>query len=177
MRLAPTLPEEIIQSPSFDYQPWARTVRIHPFEAPVYAPTAGPSASRHLYDVLLKSRIFANVILALDAPAEENDCDWVITGEVLYFLDGSDLGPSRVDQRIRVTDVARNAHDVLWEAIARDISRPIGARDLLFFELEGVPAQPAAELLRRNAVKFAWMLRRPPEPETEEDASRPPSVK
>jgi hypothetical protein len=46
----------------------------------------------------------------------------------------------------------------LWEAAATEVSDPIAADDWIILQTSGAAALPAAELMRRNAEKFANMI-------------------
>ena len=154
------LPEEVIASPPFGLPKGLYSACVFRFAEPDYAPGVGLEASRHLYHALLKSGLFFEIALVdgLAWPPQAADVDLIITGRVLYFFEGGDLAPSRVDQEMQVIDAAHRPPVVLSNAVAMDISRPVYPRDLIFIEAVGAPAMPAGALLQRNAAKFSALL-------------------
>ena len=82
--------------------------------------------------------------------------DLLITGDLLYWLEGSLHEPSRADEQIRVIDVPANR--TLWYAKAVDIGPPAPYTDYVFIEGRGARAPTARTMLKRNAEKFCKML-------------------
>ena len=163
---APGLPEEIIVTP-LEEASEGPLVCVFGFTSPEYAPGMGRFAAVLLNRELLKRDIFSEI--RTDAPADPrhraaaddglpDTCDRIITGDLLYYFEGGLLLPSRVDQQIRVVDVRQPFARILWEARASEISDPISASDWIILQGSGAAALPAAELMRRNAEKFANMI-------------------
>lgn len=137
------------------------------FSSPDMAPGMGGFAALLLHRELLRKGIPSEIRPGglpdeNGSEAGRNDlcdtCGQVITGSLRYYFEGSELMPSRVDQEIRVTEVRASFPRILWEAGATEISHPIPATDWIVIQTTGAAALPAAELLRRNAEKFANMI-------------------
>jgi hypothetical protein len=162
----PELPEEIYMSPPDRYSE-KPLVCVLGFTSPDFAPDMGRFAALLLNRELLKRGIPSKIRLDVTRPpcrSEADDgglsgsCDQIITGDLLYYFEGGELLPSRVDQQIRVVDVHQPFARILWEARATEISEPIYSRDWIILRGSGAAALPAAELMRRNAEKFANMI-------------------
>jgi hypothetical protein len=59
---------------------------------------------------------------------------------------------------MRVVDIRQPFASTLFEARASETSDPIPYRDWIIVQAMGADALPAAELMRRNAEKFANMI-------------------
>ena len=164
--LSPTgLPEEIFATPEKnDYS--TSNVALFKFTEPPFAPGMGKEAAQVLYRELLQNRVFLNVTRELGVTdirienliriARSKKYDLLITGDLLYYLDGSLHQPARADEQIRVIDVSRNR--TLWYAKAVDIGAAAPYTDYIFLEGRGADAPTARTLLKRNAEKFCRML-------------------
>ena len=163
---APGLPEEITMTPLEGASERPR-VCVLAFTSPGFAPDMGRFAAVLLNRELLKKGISSEI--RPNAPADpwgspanhgglSDACDRIITGDLLYYFEGGELLPSRVDQQIRVVDVRQPFARILWEARATEVSDPVYPRDWIILQGSGAAALPAAELLRRNAEKFANMI-------------------
>jgi peptidoglycan-associated lipoprotein len=163
--LAPTgLPEEIYVTPQENSH--YRSAAIFRLREPSYPRDMGKAASEYLYEELLRNKVFASVTLETDVSdirleslmyiACKKDYDLIITGDLLYYFEGSLHRPSRVDERIRVIDA--DTGKTLWYAKAADIGPSAPYTDRIFVEGRGVRAPAARALLKRNAEKFCRML-------------------
>ena len=159
------LPEEIFATPQQnDYS--TSNVVLFKFTEPSFAPGMGKEAAQFLYQELLKNSVFLNVTRELGVTdirieklleiARSKKYDLLITGDLLYWLEGSLHEPSRADEQIRVIDVPTNR--TLWYAKAVDIGTPAPYADYIFIEGRGARAPTARTLLKRNAEKFCKML-------------------
>jgi hypothetical protein len=170
---APGLPENIyITPPAKDYS--GAKIGIFPFASPdiqhealyLQPPDPGYGAAAALYRVLLKGGIFKQVTMESDPgppdeesqlrAAREKGYDLFITGRVLYFFEGTGQLPSRVDEEIRVIDVATG--QVLLFAEAREADPPFIESDLILVRIQGQNAASAMALMERNALKFGRLL-------------------
>jgi len=178
--LAPTgLPEEIFATPQLNYY-GTSNVGLFKFTEPSFAPGIGKEAAQSLYQELLKNGVFLNVTPELDVTdirienlidiARTKKYDLIITGDVLYYLEGSLHQSSRVDEQIRVIDVPTTI--TLWYAKAVDIGSPGPYTDYILIEGRGVCAPTAMTLLKRNAEKFCRMLLNSPPQELSATAPR-----
>jgi hypothetical protein len=159
------LPEEIFATPQQNYYSTS-SVGIFRFTEPSYAPGMGKAAAQSLYQELLRNGVFLNVTPELDGTdigienlidiARAKKYNLVITGDVLYYFEGSLHLPSRVDERVIVIDVPTNR--ALWYAKAVDIASPAPYADYILMEGRGVSAPTTMTLLKRNAEKFCKML-------------------
>ncbi|WP_373497772.1 hypothetical protein [Desulfococcus sp.] len=162
----PGLPEKIHAAPPAGYSE-TPLVCVLGFASPDTAPGMGGFAAVLLHRELLIKGIPSEIRPDVfpgggcsDAVRSDlcDNCGQVITGEIRYYFEGSELMPSRVDQEIRVTDLREPIPRVLWEAAATEVSDPIAADDWIILQTSGAAALPAAELMRRNAEKFANMI-------------------
>lgn len=167
------LPENIyISPPAKDYS--GAKVGIFPFASPdiqhealyLQPPDPGYGAAAALYRVLLEGGIFEQVTMesAAAGPDEERRIrtarrkgyDLFITGRVLYFFEGTGQLPSRVDEEIRVVEVATG--QIILFAEAREADPPFIESDRILVRIQGQNAAPAAALMERNATKFSRLL-------------------
>jgi hypothetical protein len=126
----------------------------------------GREAGECLYEELLKRGIFARLDYEPDdspltrsemlALAKERGYELIITGELIYYFEGSLHAPSRVDQRMEVITVADDA--VLWYAKAVEIGPHVLNTDYWVAEGYGRSAPSTRELMSRNAQKFCQLL-------------------
>ena len=155
------LPERVyVTSGDSEYR--NSTVAVFRFKEPPFAPGVGSKAAEALYNELLKRDVFSEVVSELDLAnsspeqmidlARIKEYDLIIMGEVLYYFEGSDFAPSRVDERIRVVHLPTK--ETLWYAEASDVVLPILPNDSILLINRGTPAPPASLLLQRNAEKF-----------------------
>ena len=165
---APGLPERVyVKSKPREYR--KSTVAVFRFKEPVFAPGVGKKAAEALYNELLRKDVFLEVRSEMDLAyssmsqimdlARAKDYDLVILGEVVYYYDGSDFAPSRVDERMRVVHLPSN--ETLWYAEASDVAPPILPNDYILAINRGTRAPPASLLLQRNAEKFCKLFRTP----------------
>jgi hypothetical protein len=164
--LKPTgVPEHIYKAPLHnDYI--TSSVAVFNFREPPYARGVGRAACESLYEELLRNSVFTSVSLESDVSdirmeslmeiARDKNYDLIITGDLLYYFEGSLHHPSRVDERIRVIQVATNK--TLWYAKAVDIGPPAPYTDHIVVEGRGAEAPTTMTLLKRNAEKFCKML-------------------
>jgi peptidoglycan-associated lipoprotein len=118
------------------------------------------------YEELLRNKVFANVTPELDVSdislenlveiAHDRKYDLIITGDLLYYFEGSLHRPSRADERIRVIDA--QTEETLWYAKAVDVAPPAAYTDYIFMQGRGMQAPTARTVLKRNAEKFCRML-------------------
>jgi hypothetical protein len=159
------LPEHVFTTPLQNGYMTSR-VAIFKFREPPYARGMGRAASESLYEALLRNNVFQCVTLevgvsdtrpeSLISLARNKHYDLMITGDLLYYFEGSLHEPSRVDGRIRVIHVHTNK--TLWYAKAVDLGPPAPYTDYILFERPGTHAPTAMGLLNRNAEKFTKML-------------------
>lgn len=159
------LPEQIYINPCHnDY--FRSHVAVFKFREPAHAKGMGTAASESLYEALLSNTVFVSVKLETDVAdlsidhlmdiARSRNYDLIITGDLLYYFEGSLQQPSRVDERIRVIDVAKST--TLWYAKAMEVGPPIPDTDHIFTQRRGAQAPTTWALLRRNGEKFCKML-------------------
>jgi outer membrane protein OmpA-like peptidoglycan-associated protein len=159
------IPEEIyVNTQARPFSP--SKVGVFRFSEPLYATHTGETASRAIYNELLITGVFPNVINEIEHKdigmghildlAWSKEYDLIITGDVLYYFDGSDLTASRVDERVRVTHVATK--ETLWLASVAEIGQPVLPVDGILPKPESSPAPPAIRLLKGNAKRFCNMF-------------------
>lgn len=159
------LPEQIhAESPIDAFQD--SSVGVFRFTEPAYASGTGKTAAESVYFELRRRSVFSRVtdevrhvnwgsadVMDL---ARANGYDLVVTGEVLYYFDGTSELPSRVVERMQVVRVP--TQEVLWHATTVDEISPAEATDYFVVMGKGAPAPPATLLLQRNAEKFCNLL-------------------
>ena len=161
----PELPEQIhAKSPLDAFRD--SSVGVFRFTEPTYASGTGRTAAETVYFELRKRGIFARVINEVRHShlgsadvmdlARANGYDLVVTGEVLYYFDGTSEQASRVIERIKVTHVP--TQEVLWQATTVDEISPTEGTDYFVAMGKSAPAPPATVLLQRNAEKFCNLL-------------------
>jgi len=136
------------------------------FRAPEYAGHMGRVAGECLYEELLKRGIFSRLTYEAEsvdlnrekilAVAKAKGYELVITGDLLYYFEGSLHYPSRVDQRMEVMGVDQD--NILWYAKAVDIGPCYPFVDYLVVEGYGRSAPSTRQLFERNAKKFCELL-------------------
>lgn len=173
------LPEQIYTSANHLYR--NHKVGLFDFAAPPYAGNAGSEASEALYNGLVSNRIFGKVE-RIEGAAEagikgahvldiaiQKQYDLIIVGELLYYFDGDNYDSSRVEEQMRIIEVATGK--TLWHAKAETKASPRSSIDLFIARIPGRAARPARELLIENGEKFCRMLAAaqlngPPSPDT-----------
>jgi hypothetical protein len=165
------LPEHIYRIPLKNDYLGAR-VAIFNFREPPYAKGMGEVAAETLYHELLTNKVFVSVTHEKEVSdlrmenlldfARHNDYNLIVTGDLLYYFEGSLQLPSRIDQRIRVVDTKDKT--TLWYAKAVDIGPNAPYSDYYVVEGRGASAPTTRTLFARNANKFSKMLiRQPPQ--------------
>jgi len=158
------IPEHIYKRPSDDLS-MDTAICVFRFTSPEYAPGSGYAAAAMFYRQMLE-RGFSNVTAEFDVHdirldnimeiAEKKNYELIITGQVTYYISGSELQESRVDEQIKVIDVS--TRQTLWYAEAVEIGKPVYASDYIFFSTTGRNAPSPTVLMRRNARKFCKMF-------------------
>ena len=161
----PNLPEQIHTESDLDAFENS-SVGIFRFTEPGYARDTGKTAAETVYYELRKRRLFGRITNEVRHPnlgsddvmdlARANGYDLIITGEVLYYFDGTSELPSRVVERIQVSHVP--TQEVLWQATTVEEVSPAEATDYFVAMGKGAPAPPATFLIQRNAEKFCNLL-------------------
>jgi len=159
------LPEHVYVSPRAKAYPVSR-VGLFRFAEPHHAPEMGRVAAEAIYDDLQRKNLFA--VVANETWRESTDTaelvelgragnyDLIITGDLAYYYDGSDLQPARVDETIRVIHVS--TQETLWRATSAEVGVPASSTDYILLLGKGAPAPATTTLLQRNAEKFTNMI-------------------
>ena len=161
----PNLPEQIHTESDLDAFENS-SVGVFRFTEPDYARGTGKTAAESVYYELRKRRLFGRITNEMRHTklgsadvmdlAHANGYDLIVTGEVLYYFDGTTELPSRVVERMQVAHVP--TQEVLWHATTVDEISPAEATDYFVVMGKGAPAPPATLLLQRNAEKFCNLL-------------------
>ncbi len=179
------MPECIFASPNSN--PYQRAkVGVFSFQNNNFAERTGLDAARAVYHHLLENKVFFCVVDEITPRvktraeilevAQAKGYDLIITGEVLYYFEGSEFMPSKVKEAILVLHVPTAR--ILWFALAEDVAFHRPCRDFLLFQIPGRTAAPASDLIDKNAEKFCNMILTHPaqcemEPENAEQISDP----
>jgi hypothetical protein len=141
-------------------------VGIFRFSEPKYAPKTGKIAAEALYEELIRKGVFPNVVSEIERDdinktrmidfAQSQRYDLIITGDLLYYFDGSDLTSSRVEEAVRVIHVPTNT--TLWVASTTEAELPVFPTDFVVVHGKGAPAPATTKLLEKNAEKFCKMF-------------------
>ena len=158
------LPERIYLYPEANPLGQSR-VAVFRFAEPDYAPGTGKVAAEAVFDGLIKEgdssisketeEDSVDIVNCLNV-ARSKGYDLIITGEVLYYFDGSMSLSSCVNERINVIDVPTRR--IIWSASTVSKSDPCVSKYYYLSSTTGSPARPAIELIERNAEKFCNML-------------------
>ncbi|MEA3415238.1 MAG: tetratricopeptide repeat protein [Thermodesulfobacteriota bacterium] len=159
------LPEYIYKSPLKNYYSNA-TVGIFKFQSPVNASQVGYAAASTFHKRLLLNKVFFKVVQEFDVEdlsfenlikiAEKKHYELIITGVVRYYMEGSSLQESMVDEQIQVIHVPTK--ETLWYAEAVETGRPVSSLDYIFFKIKDESAPSTASLMSINAQKMCNML-------------------
>ncbi len=159
-----SFPEEVYVVPDHNYYKNAR-VGVFPFSDPAYARGTGRNAASILCRQLEKNRVFATATLETASDpyqamnkAKQKRYDLIITGNILYWFDGSTLEPSRVEQEIVVIKPSEKNNKILWKARLTETGWPVQPKDLILFQTTGAPAPSTMALLQKNSEKFCNLL-------------------
>lgn len=163
-------PEQIYVYPAVNAYKHSK-VGVFGFSEPSYACGTGRVAAEAVFDDLLKKGVFSYVINEAKqeytgkadslAFARSRGYDLIITGDVLYYFEGSEVTPSKVNERIWVVHVPTER--ILWSATGKSLASPPPSTDYLLFQLKGGYAKPATALIKENAAKFSNMLLKLPQ--------------
>ncbi len=163
------LPEEVYISVPLGKQ-YKPDIVVLSFRAAGYPDEVGRQASEQLCSEMLKCGPRANVVLAetvnilspegLVQFAWENKYDYVVTGDILYFLDGGNRMTSKVEQEMKMYSVSGHQLQVVGYAKAVESVSPLSERDYYLVSGRSAPAPSATLLMERNAGKFARLLDR-----------------
>ena len=161
------MPEEIYIDPSFQQYYKPNIVLCH-FREPDYSPQTGEKAAQFLYSEMLRSNLEADITVSskrisndpdlLVRFAKENRYEFIVTGEILYYLYGGISSESRVDQSIKVYRVTGKNLQMVVYAKAVETAPPLPSTDYVLIQGRGRAAPSAESLLKRNAVKFSRLL-------------------
>ncbi|MFO7985616.1 MAG: hypothetical protein R6U38_07095 [Desulfatiglandaceae bacterium] len=161
------LPDDIFISPAANPCSGAR-VAVFAFSSPDYAAGKGLKAGRQLCNALETSGAFKQVVLEPGIPdmtlrnlidmARIKRYDLIITGHLIHYFEGSDVGTSRVTEEIRVIRVRGGKPGLLWHAEASEKTPPARSTDYVFMQTDGKPAPSPGTLMKQNADKFARMM-------------------
>ncbi len=159
------LPEQILAKSHLDAFRDS-SVGVFRFTEPSYAGGTGKTAADAVYFELRKRSVFSRLTNEVQHSnlgsadvmdlARANGYDLVVTGEILYYFDGTSEQPSRVVERMQVAHVT--TQEVLWQATAMEEIAPAEEKDYFVVMGKGAPAPPATLLLQRNAEKFCNLL-------------------
>jgi len=160
-----TLPEYVHKRPLKNY--WAESnVVVFSFDSPVNAPYAGYAAAKILYQELIKSNIFKQVVfeyvfddLTLEDKIRKSlskGCELIITGKINYYFEGSLLEESRVDEEIQITNAI--SKERIWYAETIRTGKPIKSKDYFIFASKGKKAPTPMDLMTYNAKKICKMI-------------------
>lgn len=161
------MPEEVyINAALGNY--YTPDIAVFSFRSDGYAARVGEKASRLLCSEMLKYGVNANIVFKDTADATtsdelarfawENRYDYIITGDVLYFLNGGLSTQSRVEEEIKIHLVSGRELQMVGYAKAVEKAGPKSETDFYVVTGRGVSAPSAELLMERNARKFARLL-------------------
>ncbi|MFH0727241.1 MAG: hypothetical protein V2B19_12995, partial [Pseudomonadota bacterium] len=163
--LAPPLPEQIYQQPFRNYYSQGE-IGVFIFASPLYAPDVGKAAATTIFQQLLEQKVFRRItplyqygIISLEqqlAIARDRGMDMMLSGNVLYYMDGSLSRTSRVDIEVKVLNVATGA--LVWNAVAGEAVPPTAESDYYLFQTSGKPAPAATALMMKNTGKIVRLF-------------------
>lgn len=158
----PPLPEVVYKAPEKNEYKKAR-VGVFRFTTGAYPDHIGIAAAESLYQKILEKKVFDHAFLAAEvqdtslenqlAVARANDFGLMITGKILYYIDGSRSQPSRVEQEVKAYDV--NSQALVWYAKTTNNDSPSPEKDRILYQKAGAPARPVSELMDESIQKMA----------------------
>jgi hypothetical protein len=158
----PALPEFVYKAPENNEYKDA-TVGVFRFSTGSYSTDIGLVAAESLYQKLLEKKVFAEVLQATEtkntsvesqlAVARAKGFGLIITGKILYYIDGSRSQPSRVEQEMKAYDV--NSQKIVWYAKTTNSDEPSLEKDRIIYQKTGAPARPVSELMDEGIEKMA----------------------
>ncbi|MFO7800716.1 MAG: hypothetical protein R6V55_00310 [Desulfovermiculus sp.] len=171
------LPRSVYAAPEQNVYSSSRAV-IQTFGAPYYTEGVGAFAARSLSRQLLQEDVFSSVRLESEQDSfsmrewehilAQEDCDLLITGKVLFFLEGSSQQPSKALVETKAFEMAGGSLHLLWHMQAEEVSEPRSAKDLYIFRLPPVPALSGQDLIQRCTAQFTQaFLHLPPRQDAE----------
>lgn len=159
------LPEQVYKQPMRNYYTQGE-IGIFIFGSPLYAPLVGSTAAHTIQQLLLEKGVFRQItpffqygFIPLERQlliAREQGMDLMMTGNVLYYMDGSLTQASRVDMEITILDVPTATP--IWKMATSETGRPKAELDLFMFQNQGKPAPAAATLIMKNAEKITHLI-------------------
>jgi len=163
----PILPEKIYKQPPENYYR-ASKVGVFRFLAPSHQTGVGYTAGDSIYQALLNNNTFSEVVPELYVEnlsienqfkiAREKEFDLIVTGRILYYLDGTHSHESRVDEELAVYEV--KTERLIWLASAAEICKPISKKDYFIIKIHGEHPSAPTVLFAKNAQKFINMFNR-----------------
>lgn len=164
---AQAAPEQVYLSSSFHPYPNA-DILICKFQAPDYAKGVGEKAALFLYTQMQPYGLEANIAVAADIDvvsshqlylyARKNRHDLIVTGKVLYYLDGAISTASKVVEEMYIYGIWGGKLQPVGYVKVEETAAPLPAADYIFFQRSVEPAPSAESLQKRNAAKFARIL-------------------
>lgn len=161
------MPEEVyINTPIQAY--YTPDIVVLAFQSPGNTGGVGEKASMLLCSEMIKIGIEADIVFDNTAYftnqdqlvrfARENKYDYIVTGDVLRFLNGGTSTDSHVEEEIVIYSVMGKRLQIVGHAKAVETARPLHSTDFIIVEGRGASAPSAETLLERNAGKFARLL-------------------
>jgi len=139
-------------------------VGVFSFSEPDYAKGMGQIAAQYVAQSLRSKGIFNRVTTELEIAdlaehhliniARMKQYDIIISGDLIYYFEGSDTMASRVDEQAKIIMVSDTEITPLWFARTTEIAHPKQSKDLIFFYGKGAKAPSSMGLLQRNADKI-----------------------
>jgi hypothetical protein len=161
------LPEEVYLRTAL-HKSYTPNIMVLPFESPGTVRQVGEKAAMQLCTKLLESGIDARItyddttaftdVDHLVRFVRENRYDYVVTGKVLYYLNGAISTSSRVETQMAIYGVSGRRLEMVGDAKAVETARPLHETDFIVVEGRGASAPSAGLLLERNAGKFAQLI-------------------
>ncbi len=161
------LPEQIYKKPRVNRYFGIR-VGILDFKSPSYAKGSGELAAELLSKELKKRNIYSKVKYynnMLFSPrktlrnfVKSEKLDLVITGELVYYLEGGNYQSSRICVEIKCLEPLGKNLDTVWHALCCQKGKFSMPRYYIFFSTNGQPSVSGPEILQKIALKFTNML-------------------
>lgn len=163
--LSTPLPEYIYRQPLRNYYTHGE-MGIFVFGSPLYAPSVGNTAANTIHQLLVEQMVFRKITPLYQygnipierqlAIAREHGFDLMMSGNVLYYMDGSLTQAARVEMEATVFDVPTGTP--VWKMVTAETGKPKAEFDFFLFQTPGKPAPAAITLITRNAEKMVHLL-------------------
>jgi hypothetical protein len=163
----PAPEQEQVQSQPLPIDTSTSRVCVYRFTDPPNHHNVGYTAASSFYRGLEALGLFQEIVPEFDVPginhahqlnrAREKDCNLIFTGNVRFYLDGTQYQESRVviEANAYRVDTSEN----IWHATETEADQPTLPKDYYLYKTKGKEPVPAMTLIEKITEKFMDMLK------------------